>query len=48
MTAQDPAHPPGQPTEEELQAAYAPERTFEFGLARLLDGIGALVERRAG
>jgi AcrR family transcriptional regulator len=33
---------------EELQAAYAPERTFEFGLARLLDGIGALVERRAG
>jgi AcrR family transcriptional regulator len=32
---------------EELQAAYAPERTFEFGLARLLDGIGALVEGRA-
>jgi AcrR family transcriptional regulator len=28
---------------EELQAAYAPERTFEFGLARLLDGIGVLV-----
>jgi AcrR family transcriptional regulator len=28
---------------EELQAASAPERTFEFGLARLLDGIGVLV-----
>lgn len=25
MTAQDPAHPPGQPTEEELQAAYEAE-----------------------
>ena len=33
---------------EELQAAYAPERTFEFGLARLLDGIGVLVEGRRG
>ena len=32
----------------ELQAAYAPERTFEFGLARLLDGIGVLVESRTG
>jgi AcrR family transcriptional regulator len=28
---------------EELQAAYAPERTFTFGLARLLDGIGVLI-----
>ncbi|MGY1671985.1 TetR/AcrR family transcriptional regulator [Geodermatophilus sp. SYSU D00710] len=25
---------------------YAPERSFEFGLARLLDGIAVLVERR--
>ncbi|MGR6967636.1 TetR/AcrR family transcriptional regulator [Geodermatophilus sp. URMC 61] len=33
---------------EELQAAYVPERTFEFGLARLLDGVGVLVEGRAG
>jgi AcrR family transcriptional regulator len=33
---------------EELQAAYAPERTFEFGLARLLDGIGVLVGGRSG
>lgn len=33
---------------QELQAAYAPERTFEFGLARLLDGIGVLVEGRRG
>ena len=33
---------------EQLQAAYAPERTFEFGLARLLDGIGVLVEGRRG
>jgi hypothetical protein len=33
---------------EELQAAYAPERTFEFGLARLLDGIGVLVGERSG
>ena len=23
---------------------YAPERTFEFALARLLDGVAALVE----
>jgi len=28
---------------QELQAAYAPERTFEFGLARLIDGIGTLI-----
>lgn len=27
----------------ELQAAYDPERSFAFGLARLLDGIAALV-----
>ena len=33
---------------EELQTAYAPERTFEFGLARLLDGIGVLVGGRSG
>jgi AcrR family transcriptional regulator len=26
-----------------LQAAYAPERSFEFGLERLLDGIGVLI-----
>jgi hypothetical protein len=31
---------------EELQAAYAPERSFEFGLARLLDGVGVLVAQR--
>ena len=28
---------------EELQAAVAPERSFEFGLERLLDGIGVLI-----
>jgi AcrR family transcriptional regulator len=28
---------------EELQGAYAPERSFEFGLERLLDGIGVLI-----
>jgi AcrR family transcriptional regulator len=28
---------------EELQAAYAPERSFEFGLERLLDGVGVLI-----
>jgi AcrR family transcriptional regulator len=28
---------------EELQAAYDPVRTFEFGLERLLDGIGVLI-----
>lgn len=27
----------------ELQAAYDPVRTFEFGLERLLDGIGAMI-----
>jgi AcrR family transcriptional regulator len=33
---------------EEFQAASAPERTFEFGLARLLDGIGVLIGQRNG
>jgi AcrR family transcriptional regulator len=28
---------------EELQGAVAPERSFEFGLERLLDGIGVLI-----
>ena len=28
---------------EELPAPYAPERSFEFGLERLLDGIGVLM-----
>jgi AcrR family transcriptional regulator len=32
---------------EEFQAASAPERTFEFGLSRLLDGIGVLIAQRA-
>jgi hypothetical protein len=27
----------------DLQAAYAPERSFEFGLERLLDGVGVLI-----
>jgi AcrR family transcriptional regulator len=27
----------------QLRAAYAPERSFEFGLERLLDGIGVLI-----
>jgi AcrR family transcriptional regulator len=27
----------------DLQGAYAPERSFEFGLERLLDGIGVLI-----
>ena len=27
----------------ELQAASSPERSFEFGLERLLDGIGVLI-----
>ncbi len=31
---------------EELQAASSPERSFEFGLARLLDGVGVLVAQR--
>jgi AcrR family transcriptional regulator len=32
---------------EEFQAASAPERTFEFGLERLLDGLEALVRSRS-
>jgi AcrR family transcriptional regulator len=28
-----------------LEAAYDPEHAFEFGLKRVLDGIGALIER---
>ncbi len=28
---------------EELQAAYDPQRSFDFGLERLLDGIGVLI-----
>jgi AcrR family transcriptional regulator len=31
---------------EEFQAASAPERTFEFGLERLLDGVAALIDSR--
>jgi AcrR family transcriptional regulator len=31
---------------EQLQAAYAPEQTFTFGLERLLDGIGVLIGER--
>jgi len=31
---------------EELQAAYEPTRSFEFGLERLLDGVAGLAERR--
>jgi Tetracyclin repressor-like, C-terminal domain len=38
------AAPVGPVAGEEL-GAYAPERSFEFGLARLLDGIGVLVAR---
>jgi AcrR family transcriptional regulator len=33
---------------EAYQAAVSPEHAFEFGLARVLDGIAALVESRAG
>jgi hypothetical protein len=33
-------------TGEELQAASDPERSFAFGLARLLDGVGVLVGQR--
>jgi hypothetical protein len=29
-------------------AAYSPERAWEFGLERVLDGLGALIERRSG
>lgn len=32
---------------EALQAAYAPERAFEFGLERVLDGIEALIRARS-
>jgi AcrR family transcriptional regulator len=32
---------------EEFQAASAPERTFEFGLERLLDGIATLIAGRS-
>lgn len=32
---------------EEFQAAAAPERTFAFGLERLLDGVAALVHTRS-
>jgi AcrR family transcriptional regulator len=31
---------------EEFQAAVAPQRTFEFGLERLLDGVAALIATR--
>jgi AcrR family transcriptional regulator len=31
---------------EEFQAASAPERTFDFGLERLLDGVAALIDSR--
>ena len=30
---------------EALQAAYRPDRAYEFGLARVLDGLGVLIER---
>jgi AcrR family transcriptional regulator len=33
---------------EELQAAYDPHRSFEFGLDRLLDGIGVLIADTSG
>ncbi len=32
----------------ELQAAYDPARSFEFGLARLLDGVAVLTDRGGG
>jgi AcrR family transcriptional regulator len=32
---------------EEHNAAYAPEHSFEFGLQRILDGVEALISRRA-
>jgi hypothetical protein len=32
---------------EEFQAATAPQRTFAFGLERLLDGVEQLIEKRA-
>jgi hypothetical protein len=31
---------------EALQAAYDPHHAFTFGLARLLDGVAALIEAR--
>nr|WP_211369923.1 TetR/AcrR family transcriptional regulator [Nonomuraea turkmeniaca] len=37
----------GQAAGEALNAAYSPEHAFEFGLERVLDGIEALVNRRA-
>ncbi|MEU8247649.1 TetR/AcrR family transcriptional regulator [Nonomuraea sp. NPDC048916] len=38
----------GQAAGEALGGAYSPEQAFEFGLRRVLDGIQALVDRRAG
>lgn len=38
----------GQAAGEALGGAYSAERTFEFGLERLLDGIEALIHRRTG
>jgi hypothetical protein len=29
-----------------LGAAYNPDHAYEFGLQRVLDGLGALIERR--
>jgi hypothetical protein len=37
----------GQAAGEEYNAAYSPDRAYEFGLARLLDGLGALIEARS-
>ena len=36
----------GNAATEQYQAAHDPEHAFEFGLARLLDGVEAFVERR--
>lgn len=49
--AMDPARFPtatrvGSAAGEEYGAAYAPEHGFEFGMARILDGIEALMQRR--
>lgn len=38
----------GAATGEEYQAPAAPERAFEFGLARLLDGLAAFLTARTG
>ncbi|MEO3819316.1 TetR/AcrR family transcriptional regulator [Plantactinospora sp. B24E8] len=38
----------GQTTGEEYQAATDPARSFEFGLQRVLDGIGVLIQTRVG